>query len=66
MTQHVENYWYIGKDGKQITARELEDQRDEAREEVQRLRESLENIIDAESWIFSGDDLKEIAKDALK
>lgn len=38
MTQHIENYWYIGKDGKPITAKGLEDQRDEARTEVERLR----------------------------
>lgn len=28
MAQHIENYWYIGKDNKPITAKELEDQRD--------------------------------------
>lgn len=36
------------------------------RAENDKLREALENIIDAESWIFSGDDLKDIAKEALK
>lgn len=44
MTQHIENYWYIGKDGKPITAKELEDQRDEAREEIERLRAALLRI----------------------
>lgn len=61
-----QSYRYIGKDGKPIMARQLEDDRDTLRAEVERLREALKNIIDAESWILSGDDLKDIAKEALK
>lgn len=41
MAQHIENYWYIGKDNKPITAKELEDRRDEAREEVAMLRQEI-------------------------
>lgn len=45
-----QTYSYIGKDGKQVLARELEDERDQLREENAALREALEEYAKKENW----------------
>lgn len=56
------DYWYIGKDGKRVLARDLEDERD-------RLRELLRSIINEYDNPDNGRSLRweiEAAKEALK